>query len=480
MFTRRFFIGGCASFGALAGCKAIKVPGAALGGGARVKFGVVSDVHLDHLGDETEFRKALEYFRDQGADGVMVPGDVSNSGEYSLYKIAADTFYDVFPDGKAPDGRKVEPLFIYGNHCIDGWQWAKDNQQQQGWCKRNAIGYAGNRAWMWKEMFHEDFHPIWMKSVKGYTFIGNHWDYDHKKGTYPDIEGFMKKHAGEIDPALPFFYTQHAHPKDTCFGKWAWGHDDGSSTRALSPFPNAVAFTGHSHYPLTDERSIWQGAFTSINAGSLKYASLDYSLRENMEENVMSGYGGAKSVRPHGLPTLNTHDSRHGMLVSVFDDHVAIERRDFTSGLSLGDDWVFPLPTAESKPFAYAEHSARRVAPEFAPGAKVRVSTDREDAENGRWIDISFSAAKSVDRCRVFEYEVSLVLVEDGVDLVQIQRRMMANDYHLPEAKAGKGGRMSFFMRELPLKGHYVASIRPIECFGKKGEAIESEPFVVV
>ena len=70
----------------------------------------------------------------------------------------------------------------------------------------------------------------------------------------------------------PFFYAQHEMPNDTVNASWLvkgerWGngHDDGTSTKFLSKYPNVIAFSGHCHNSLTDEMSIWQGAFTAVN-----------------------------------------------------------------------------------------------------------------------------------------------------------------------------------------------------------------------
>ena len=463
-FTRRWFIGGMAAgFGTLLDSRLFAAPGAANKPGAKLRIGVLSDVHLKNPGDETTFLNALAYFRDHGADGVLIAGDIADTGRAVQLKLCADCWYRTFPGGKAPDGRPVEQLFIYGNHDIGGWKSKANEERYKAdpeLMKTDAIGFEGNRARVWEETFHEKFEPIWMKRVKGYAFIGAHWG-DIR------IEEFMKAHGKEIDPSLPFFYTQHAHPRDTCFGSWAWGRDDGRSTRALSPFPNAVAFSGHSHYTLTDERTVWQGAFTSVNTASLKYASTDYALRENMPGNG-HGYRGEK--RRHQMSHVKTSDGRQGMLMSVFDDHIALERREFVTGKSLGDDWVIPLPCAESKPFAYAEHAKKRVAPEFAEGAKVKAEKVKDDR-----IEITFPPARTQAKCRVFEYEVTATLVEDDVDLVQAQRRVMAPDFHLPETADGKPGSCVFAAAELPLKGRYRFDVRPVECFGHKGRAIHAE-----
>ena len=468
-YSRRFFIGGALGMGALAGCRVFAKAGAAAATGARLKLGVLSDIHLKEPGDETTFIKALEYYRDHGAEAVLIAGDFADGGRVYQAKMLADAWFRIFPNDRAPDGRKVERLFIYGNHCVTGWTWGKPYDGRPEAARREAIGFEDNRARIWEECFHEEFRPIWMKTVKGIPVIGAHWE---ERGGGNQIEEYLKTHGKEIDPALPFIYTQHDHPKDTCFGRWAWGHDDGRATRALSPFPNAIAFSGHSHYTLVDERSVWQGAFTSINTASLKYASTDYAMRENMSGNR---YGYQGEGRRHCMPTLDTNDGREGMLVSVFDDHLAIERREFVYDRSLGDDWVVPLAASEPRPFSYAVRAAKRSAPVFAAGAEVAVKvTPPKDERDFTHIELSFPSAAEVDRCRVSEYEITAVLVEDDFELVQVQRRMLAPDFYLPRGKLADKVAFTFAASDLQVKGNFRFEVRALECFGKKGDKITS------
>ena len=473
--TRRFFIGGmAASLGMLAGSKMFAQAGATGAGGHRMRLGVISDVHLNRPGDEDMFLRALEYFRDRGADGVLIAGDFADTGRYEQVKRLTDTWFKVFPNDKAPDGRHVERLFVYGNHCVTAWTWGNPYKDREDLARKEAIGYKDNRARFWDELFHEEFQPIWMKTVKGIPVIGAHWE---ERGAGNGIEAYMKANGAKLDPKVPFVYTQHDHPWHTCFGEWAWGHDDGRATRALSPFPKAVAFSGHSHYTLVDDRTVWQGAFTSINTASLRYPSADYSLRENINGNGF-GYRGEK--RAKRMPQIGPRACQ-GQLVSFWDDRLAIERRDFFYGESLGPDWVVPLPASENAPFAYARHAATRTAPEFDAGAKPTVTVAKPKNEKDfTHVDVTFPAAKAKDEaCRVCEYEVTAVLVEDDVDLVQAQRRMMSPDHCLPVSKLVKDVTFTFAAEDLPMKGHYRFEVRALECFGKKGGKIASELVVI-
>jgi predicted phosphodiesterase len=459
MINRRCFLHN-ASLTALlgaAGCVSKRAVPYFFSGAPDLKFGVLSDVHLKNPGDEVTLVKAFEYFRDSKVDGVMIAGDIADTGRISEFKRCIDAFNRVFPGGNRPDGEKVEKLFIYGNHDIYGWSWIKKNNPEEA--MRDGIGYEDSRpAKIWEEIVGEPYSDFWIKNVKGFTFIGGHWT---KSDQFNGLGAFLKAHEKEIDPSKPFFYTQHSHPKNTCIGPWAWGHDNGISTQALSAYPNAVAFSGHSHYPLTDERSVWQGTFTSINTASLRYCSFDYSLRENID-GTSYGFNGEK--RKHLMSRVNTGDSRHGMIVSVYGHELVIERRDFLAGTSLGDDWVISVPVEGDNSFA--ARAAKRTPPQFTPGSVPSVRLD------GKFIHINFPGAKSVNKCRAFEYEVTATLVEDEVDLVQVQRRVMARDFHKPETPSGVPGSCVLSLDEIPIKGNTVFSVRPVDCFGLKGEPI--------
>ena len=79
MSRRGFIAGTFAATGTMAIANGKAVPAMA-GGSPNVSFGVLSDVHLERRGDEDTLIKALEYFRDNGADGVLIAGDIANTG----------------------------------------------------------------------------------------------------------------------------------------------------------------------------------------------------------------------------------------------------------------------------------------------------------------------------------------------------------------------------------------------------------------
>ena len=436
-----------------------------------MRFGVVSDVHVREatgpFGTEALY-KAFAWFRDQGVDGVVIAGDMADYGLLAQLQCVADAWEKAFPGGKGAGGKPVEKLFIYGNHDIEGFKYSKVKPAPE-----EAI--ATDRAAAWERVFKEPYEPIWKKTVKGYAFIGAHWD--GWKGV-PAIEPYLKAHAAELRGDRPFFYIQHPHPKDTCHGPWAWGHDDGFAGRALSQYPNAIAFSGHSHHPLTDERSIWQGAFTSIGAASLRYIDPIYG-RENAGPHALDGL--------KQMPFVDQFSGKEGMLVSVYGSCIVIERRDFVYDGKLGPDWIIPLPAAQNKPFDFKLRADRAVAPQFPVGAKVTVSgpADGKDRKGraARQLTVTFPAAvRDAAHTRAYDYEVVAEVEECDVRRAVCTKRVYSPAYFLAPEREPETVSCVFLLNELNTrKGPYFSPtvrfiVRAAETFGKKSEPIVSAP----
>ena len=506
--TRRWFIGGAASFGAFGGSRFL-VGNCHAAGRPNLRFGVVSDIHISchskpgdletSANNELTFVRTLEWFRDQGVDGVVVAGDMADNGIVRQLEYVAEAWNRVFPGDRALDGRKVERLFVYGNHDMGGIPYARAHFKGKSDEEINANIIYPDPKGAWERVFHERFEPIWAKEVKGYRFVGAQWwssqgcrgrDEKFNDG----IVDWYAAHGKEFDPSLPFFHIQHPHPLNTCYGPWAWGRDIGLSTKALSAFPNAIAFSGHSHYPLTDERSVWQGEFTSVGTSSLRYmaAFFEEFPGEGFANSGTAGPGAREAEAAKLQPRMpNPYDCREGMLWSVYGDRIVVERREFLSGLDVGEDWVLPLPAAEPKPFAFAERAKKIGAPAFPEGASLRI--DRRKAKtrgakaNGKapeipsvekdCLAVAIPAAVAKDGARAHFFEVSATPKGGGAAVV---RRILAEGFNhaCGHARAKAETVCLFGVDELP-KGGVVFSARPVNCYGRAGAAISSAAIAV-
>ena len=81
------------------------------------------------------------------------------------------------------------------------------------------------------------------------------------------------KEAAKDSLEKPIFFFQHPHVQDTVYGSICWG-DDGLY-EILVNYPQLITFSGHSHCPINDPRSVHQEYFTSFGTGSLSYFEMD-------------------------------------------------------------------------------------------------------------------------------------------------------------------------------------------------------------
>ena len=499
MVSRRWFIGGAAAFGAFGGNRFFACFGGEPLERPKLRLGVVSDVHVCVYGSDkgvwgTELLKAaFEYYRDRQVDAIVIPGDLADQGYGEGLRAVAKTWREVFPDDKLPDGRKVEKVFVFGNHDFGGaWytDWGKKRYASDA--ERAADNLRIHPEKLWREAFEEDYSPFYRKEIRGFTFFGQHWDNGSRQQESGKVYPFgdlLKEHLADPknrpDPSKPFFYVQHPHPKNTCYGSWAWGHDDGVSTEVLSAYPNAIALSGHSHYALTDERTIWQGAFTSAGCSSLRYGGTP------ADEMLPSGYensgAGRNSWERDALKMMGAARdgrSRHqGTVWSVYADRIVVNRVDFPSRLPMGPDWVMPLPAAEPRPFSFVERARKIGAPEFAPGAKLEVSFFKAKTRGSKSPDrkhviksvekdafrVVIPPAVAKDGARVWRYRIEVGSLTDP----QVKYVLASGYGQSLSAKAVSApSECVFALDEVPRGKNKVITVTPENCFGRQGRAL--------
>ena len=435
----------------------------------RLCFGVVSDIHLD-LSEvrANSFRKALKGFRDAGVDAVLITGDIAHKGRVDQLEQVRDIWNEVFPGGKRPDGGKVEKLFLPGNH---DWNLPKERKAN------DPVYIADDFANNWQRVLGEKFEPVKKVEVKGYSFVLVDWF------AVENIDKWFEEHKKEFDPSKPFFYGQHPHLRGTCYDPkvFYWGaHDSGLSTKTLSNYPNAIAFSGHSHFPISDPYSIWQEAFTSINCGSTWCSSRDYvPIDESLNGPSYDYYR-----RPQLLPRIPVNNEvAPGMIVKVFDSHIRIERTDYLSGLSLGEDWVIPLDSA-NRPYSSANRGKKiHTAPSFPKGAALSVQSVKNEfkilsksaAPSQKkcieQIKLSFPQACSTQIDRVFGYEISALV--DGEK--KFSRFLLADDYHLPYSLRQTTPVFYVDKSEFKTGSKVLFEVRAMERFGAKSSSLTAE-----
>ena len=461
--SRREFIlsGLAASF--VAGCRT-----ADIFGGPALTFGVVSDIHVTTPGTEARYEKALRLFKSRGADAVMVCGDLADWGTVNSLQLVRDAWKRVFDDGDA-----TVPLLCTGNHDFGGWGYGDMTMDMHasGHSEDEAVVKAkGGLKAEWERVFGETYEPMRIRRVKGYDFVSAEYASDDKGEHRPDAAAFLIAYAKRLrDSGKPFFYFQHLPIKGTTGDSGGWA-DGGSVFPVLKTFPNAIAFTGHTHRPFVDERQIWQGEFTAIGTPSLSYPGLP-----GHENGSAKRDGSATNAMPM-IPVRRDLEGTQGFFVNVYADRVVVERIDVEADewdREAAPAWVIPLDGA--KPFTPAEAEKRVPVPAFPEGAEVRCEMRNTENRQGKWTIVmmcEFPSAVVPEGWRVFDYEIRAVPKDGSKPLV---KRFYSPAYHKLPSCEPERQRFWFDVAELPQDKDYTIEVRARNCFEKASEPIVAQ-----
>ena len=458
-FTRRGFLGGIASVGALGGCRSLGL----CGGDAQLRLGVISDIHVTTPESAEKFRRALAYFRSRSADAVVVCGDLADWGLKSsigFVKAAWD---------EEMSGTGIEPLFITGNHDFEGW-WYGDmtlDMHVQGYSEDEALSRLGMKK-CWEEIFGEPYAEIRHRKVKGFDFVSAEWK-GGEGGNDAQVIEWFKAHRGELATDRPVFFMRHAPLPGTVSSSIERGGET-QLTEYLKTLPNCVSLTGHTHWTLFDERSIWQGGgLTAISVPSMSYTTIPRGY-----ENGSAPRKTDCNLSMQRLPSRDDLEAAQGFFVTMRSGVMDVERRDFEEDDEAAPPWLVPMPVSAGRPFAFAEHAKRFAAPVFPSGTVVKTYTTNADRRNGTWaifLTLEFPAAMAPGDTRVFDYEARVVM-DDGT--VGATKRFLSPGFYKARRHEPKTLRFRFDAMDLPERGRYRIYVVARNCFGASSAPIVS------
>ena len=488
--NRRTFLASVSAFVAPAAMKgdvSSEAP-AVPSGEVKLKVGIVSDTHVAFRWQKEKLamlKKVLRMFDAEKVDAVMMPGDIAESPIES-FELLAETYFEVFPNDKGSDGRHVERLFVTGNHDLEEWYYGKKKDETLEQCieRWRDKAFAFHREEVWQRLFKEPYKPYFLKEVKGYKFLLRHWpDLYFRKEPYA-VEAAFSEYGEMLAKERVFFYCQHEQPSATVNcnykllpgGEWySLGQTKGSelATKVLSKYPNCVSLTGHSHYPLNDERSIWQGEFTAVHCGHMAGWAFAGPGRENGHEGLWDP--------PQEMEPFNYRDVHDVTIMTVYDDAIRFQRLDVKRDAPLGPDWVVPIDPAK-RPYAWDRHAEASKPPKFAAKAKVSVKEIKEgkDRAGNRHPQIEVScppvtAATGGDRA--YDYSVRLEMLRGDIRLVKDEKRVFSPHFAHPEKYETEQVKCLFPRSAAPKKRTMRVVVTPYNCWLKAGEPIISSNF---
>lgn len=324
-------------------------------------FPVISDVHILKSGttDLQKWGSALHQLNElvPKQDALVVVGDLTEYGYVEEY----DRFMSIYNIKKQ---QKAVSMIAIGNH--DYWNGLSVIDSQKRFIEKTGM-----------ESIY--YHKV----VKGYHFIVLGTEDGKTEGTFSvkQIEwlGEQLKLANADDPKKPIFVFHHQPIKGTIYGsEWGFSENRDLFYDTLKEYPQVITFSGHTHYPLDEPRTIHQKDFTTLATASLK----------NMW--VEAGY--IQGELPKGAETFS-----QGLIVEVHGDKVFIHRRDFTQNDWIGEPWVIDC-RGKKNSFKYKE-KRDQVKPRFPKGSSISI-VDTTNTE----MNIMFNQAN--DNSLVHSYKV--------------------------------------------------------------------------
>ena len=343
-----------------------------------VRLVIFTDTHNenDNVADAidtayTLFEKDSTY---KGVDAFYCLGDFSSIGEEDAYKAYTDTL-------KAHLKKETPCITIHGNHEF------KDPKYKEYFQK--YFGYA----------------PDNVQSINGFSCIAFSGERSLTEWTFTPKS--LKWFSNAVDDASKnangkaVFVFQHPHPWGTVYGSSVWGNPQ--INIALNGHSNVVDFSGHSHFPMNDPRSINQTTYTAVGCGALHRFELDKN--------------GVVNQHPE-----NCDEAAQMCIVEADNDgSVRIRGYDLLSDTYFCDYYTDNVNDKAAFLYTYKNMKAHDKAPVFPEDMKAEAYQN----EAGEWL-LTFTEAEVAPGYIVHEYDIQ---IKDEVGKIVWQNNIV-NDYY--------------------------------------------------
>lgn len=390
------------------------------------RFVICSDSHIEGVGTPGYLRlkKTIDYSLDFASkaanynkiDAFFIAGDITNKGS----KEEFDSFKELYDYG-TEKGLNILCTVAKGHDSIT--------------MGKQSLEY-------YKSLTNQetDFHRV----IGGYHFIGVSTSKMKKHFNTPFQKMWLKKEldkAVKDTPNKPVFLMHHEHIKYTVYGSFdedGWGKI--LFADLLKKYPNVVDFSGHSHYPVNDPRSIWQKEYTAIGTGSLKYTELTVD--------------GVKKVHPAFYD-----DCANFLIVEADkDNNLRIYGIDILAQEILCEYYLKNPADKNNREYTDEKQRSRSLPAIFPKDAQINIT------ENKGVYSAEYPKAESADGMPVFIYRTYL----ENKDGEIIAERKTIPTYYLYEVE----DKLTTCLGILT-KGKYKVKVVAETAYGVKSEFIE-------
>lgn len=325
-----------------------------------VRFVAFTDSHNQNQNVADAIDTAYKLFDNdsvyKGVDAFFGLGDFSSVGSEGDYARYAETLNEhVRPE--------TLMINIHGNH-----EFKDDNYREY------FLKYLGDDPNTVTEI--NGFSCIAFSGVRSAT----EWTFtaDSLKWLDKSITEAENKANGK-----PVFVFQHPHAWGTVYGSTYWG--DPQLNVVFNKHPGIVDFSGHSHFPMNDPRSILQTTYTTVGCGAMATFELDKNYIPGQHPD---GYEKAAQI------TVIEADS---------DGSVRIRGYDLYSDTYFCDYYIEDVNDSSTYEYTYKNRKAHDAAPVFDENTTASAARN----ENGEWV-ISFDEAKPAEGYIVHNYKITI------------------------------------------------------------------------
>ena len=294
-----------------------------------------------------------------GVDGFFGLGDFSSVGGEGDYERYAATLHEhVRPE--------TVLVNIHGNH-----EFKNENYREY------FLKYFGHDPDTVTEI--NGFSCVAFSGDRGVT----EWTYSPKSLNW--LKNALDDAQKKADGKAVLVFT-HPHPWGTVYGSTVWCNPQ--LNFVFNGRTNIVNFSGHSHFPMNDPRSINQAGYTCVGCGAMATFELD--------NNYIPGQ------HPDG------YDPAAQMCVIEADNDGSVRVRgyDLLSDQYICDYYIDNVNSKKDFAYTYRNMRAHDKKPVFP--ADVSAAATRNDG--GEWV-ISFNEAQAAPGFIVHEYKV---IIKDG------------------------------------------------------------------
>lgn len=372
--------------------------------GVTLRMGVTSDLQYGRASQDSslsslayagkKFKNAVNQIIEKAGgldklDVLLINGDITHNSTASEWQAFVADLEEVIPSGS-----HTKVLMLRGNHD------AKPNLQS------NFTKYLADYDSMYANANN-------IVEVNGYRFVlvgqdtqrsndeASSYEYIHSPETISWFETAMAEAAQESE-GKPIFVGMHPAAYGTVFGGQPvtgtrsgaaatssyWGTSELLPT--LNKYSNAITFSGHSHWDMANEMSIYQENFTALNTGAVN----------NME--IPDCYD--ESFQPKRFGS-NENESTGFYIEVNTDNEVTVHRVDFNRECEIRTPWV--INAADKDSWTYTK-DRDTTAPYFDEDAEVTVENITQTGAK-----INFTQAKDADSNAV-RYQMDLVNNDTG------------------------------------------------------------------